>query len=175
MFEIVQAPATTTSKGIKLFIAGGIRNCPPWQNELIEKLQKDERIKEEIDEDEDIKIIILNPRCKEVPDEKSQTKWEYDNLKKSDIISFWFSEGSQNPITLFEYGSHLHNHIPLVVGCHPNYEKRNNVILQTELAKHEIKVNQNFDEFYEDLVDTLIGHITQYRIRNLNKSMFNNK
>lgn len=44
MIEIVQAPAKTTSKGIKLFIAGGITNCKNWQNELIEKLLKEQRI-----------------------------------------------------------------------------------------------------------------------------------
>ena len=173
MFEIVQAPAETTSKGIKLFIAGGIRNCPNWQNELISKLIEDQRIKDEIEEDEDIKIIVFNPRCKEIPEEKSQIKWEFDSMKKSDIISFWFSEGSVNPITLLEYGKHLKSNMGmnikhLVVGCHPNYERKSNVIYQTELERKDLKVNEDFDSFYEKLVDTLIGSISGYRIRNLN-------
>ena len=74
MFEIVQAPAETTSKGIKLFIAGGIRNCPNWKNELIKRLFEDERIKEEIYEEDDIRIIIFNPRCNEVPEENFYLK-----------------------------------------------------------------------------------------------------
>ena len=46
MFEIVQAPEKTISKGIRLFIAGGISNCPPWQTELIERLKNEKRIKD---------------------------------------------------------------------------------------------------------------------------------
>ena len=168
MFEIVQAPAETTSKGIKLFIAGGIRNCPNWQNELIKRLFEDERIKEEIYEEDDIRIIIFNPRCNEVPEENSQIKWEYDKLKKSDIISFWFSEGSQNHITLFEYGSWFKSNKQIIVGCHPNYEKRNNVKVQTELVNPRFKINEDFESFYEDLVDTLIGRIIQQKNSHIN-------
>lgn len=169
MFEIIQAPAETTSKGIKLFIAGGIRNCPKWQDELIEKLLKEQRIKDEI-EDEDIKIIIYNPRCNEVPEEDKQIEWEFNKLKESDIISFWFSEGSVNPITLLEYGKHMKSKKKLVIGCHPNYEKKNNIKVQTELERKDLKVNEDFESFYEELVDELIGSITNYRIRNISKS-----
>lgn len=169
MIELIQAPSETTSKGIKLFLAGGIRNCPKWQDELIEKLLKEQRIKDEI-ENEDIKILIFNPRCNEIPEEKDQITWEHNQMEKSDIISYWFSVGSVNPITLFEYGKYMTSKKHLVVGCHPNYEKRNNVKVQTELERKDLKVNEDFDNFYEELVDTLIGSITGYRIRNISKN-----
>jgi hypothetical protein len=168
MIEIVQAPSETVSKGIKLFIAGGIRNCPQWQNLLIDKLQNEEEIKEEIG-DSDIKIIIFNPRCNDIPEEEAQVKWEYNKLKQSDIISFWFSEGSVNPITLFEYGSHLYSEI--IVGCHNEYERKSNVIIQTGLARPDLKVNENFEDFYKEIVETLIDKITNYRVRNFNKKI----
>jgi hypothetical protein len=169
MIEIIRAPSETTSEGIKLFIAGGIRNCPQWQNLLIEKLQNEEEIKEEIG-DSDIKIIIFNPRCNDIPEEEAQVKWEYNKLKQSDIISFWFSEGSVNPITLFEYGSHIDT-TNLIVGCHENYERKSNVIIQTSLARPDLKVNENFEDFYKEIVETLIDKITNYRVRNFNKKI----
>lgn len=188
MFEIVQAPAETKSKGIRLFIAGGIRNCPPWQDILIDRLQKDERIKEELSietdpfqksngvlpkTEQEIKILIFNPRCKEIPEEVSQIMWEYNKLEFADIISFWFSEGSVNPITLLEYGLHLKSKKDLVIGCHENYERKVNVITQTSLVssaiKKELKVNENFEDFYNQLVETLINKIGNYRIKNFNR------
>ena len=86
MIEIVQAPnIEKNNEGVKLFIAGGISNCPDWQNILIKRISIDKRIKN----DKDVKITIFNPRCKEIPeDEYAQTLWEYERLKKSDIISF---------------------------------------------------------------------------------------
>lgn len=156
MIEIAQAPnKKVIDYGIKIFIAGGISNCPNWQDELVKKIIYDKRIKN----DKDVKIVLFNPRCKEIPDEDTQITWEFDRLKTADIVSFWFSEGSLNPITLFEYGSHLNSNKELVVGCHPNYERRNNVILQTKLLKPNQIVNEDFDSFYETLVEKIIEKI----------------
>lgn len=161
MIEIVQAPNNeSTIDGIKLFIAGGISNCVNWQNDLCDRLVNDQRLKS------DINIIVFNPRCKNIPEEDPQIIWEYKKLKKSDIISFWFSDGSLNPITLFEYGSHIKSKKPIVVGCHPSYIKINNVIVQTKLVKPKLKVTENFDDFYNDLVDNLIIEIRKYTIKN---------
>jgi len=176
MFEIVQSPGETTSKGIRLFIAGGISNCPQWQNELIERLQNDERIKEENYEEgeEPVNIIIFNPRCKEIPEEKPQVTWEFNKLKSSDIISFWFSEGSMNPITLFEYGRYLDSKKKIIVGCHPDYPRKSNVIIQTELENPKITINENFEDFYNELVKVLVTRIISYKIRNFNRSFNKN-
>jgi hypothetical protein len=162
MIEIIQAPNITESKGIKLFLAGGIRNCPKWQDELIEKLTNEQRIKDEICED--IKILIFNPRCKDIPVERDQIIWEDKHMKNADIIGYWFSVGSPNPITLFEYGVYLKSKKRLVVGCHPEYEKKNNVLIQTELKNPKIEIKLTFDEFYEELVEKIICSITNYRI-----------
>ena len=115
------------------------------------------RLKQEtkLNESKKINLVILNPRCEEMPDHNTQVKWEFKKLKKSDIISFWFSEGSVNPITLFEYGSHFKSKKKIVVGCHPNYEKRNSVIVQTELERPKLKVQDNFEDFYTELIKTI--------------------
>ena len=57
----------------------------------------------------------------------------------------------------------------LVVGCHPNYERKSNVIYQTEFERKDLKVNENFEDFYKEIVETLIGKITNYRVRNFNR------
>ncbi len=44
----------------------------------------------------------------------------------------------------------------IIVGCHPNYERRNNVINQTKLERPKLKVNENFDDFYNEIVETLL-------------------
>ena len=153
MIELVQSPDDSKRKGIKLFIAGGISNCPPWQNILIEKLSNEPKLLKFKKKN----IIIFNPRCKEIPEEEPQIEWEFKRLKKSDIISFWFSEGSLNPITLFEYGKHFKSKDKkIIVGCHPNYERRNNVIIQTKLENKKLKVNENFDDFYDEIVKELL-------------------
>lgn len=161
MIKIVQSPDNENSNdGVKLFIAGGISNCVNWQNELCYRLVNDKRLKT------DINIIVFNPRCKSIPEEEPQIKWEYEKLKKSNVISFWFSDGSTNPITLFEYGSHFKSKKTIVVGCHPKYIKINNVIIQTKLVKPKLKVNENFEDFYNDLIDNLIIEISKYKIKN---------
>ena len=155
MINVIQSPNETPTKGIKVFLAGGISNCPHWQNEIIEKLKNEQKIKSNVN------IILFNPRCNEIPEEKFQTTWEYKNLKKSDIIIYWFSVGSINPITLFEYGSFLKTRTKkLIVGCHPDYIRKNAVIIQTGLAKPKLKVNESFNDFYNELVTALLEKIT---------------
>lgn len=154
MFEIVQAPSEIKSDdGIKLFIAGGISNCPQWQDQLIKKLINDSRLIYP-----NKKIILINPRCEDCPLEEPQTKWEYKKLRKSDIIIFWFSIGSLNPIALFEYGSYIKSRSKkIIVGCDPDYLRKNAVIIQTKLVHPKFKVNENFDDFYNEIVETLIN------------------
>lgn len=152
MIEIIQSPNESNSNGLKVFLAGGISNCINWQNQICEKLITEQKLT-----DINKNVIIFNPRCKEIPKEEPQVKWEYEKLKDADIIGFWFSYGSLNPITLFEYGSHIKSNIIIVVGCHTNYERKTNVIIQTKLARPEIEVQHNFENFYNKLVDTILN------------------
>lgn len=166
MVEIVQAPNKSTNKGIKLFLAGGISQCPQWQNEIISKLRNEPRL-------EEFKIIIFNPRCDEIPNEEFQTEWEYDNLKDSDIISFWFSVGSLNPITLFEYGSYFKSKKKIIVGCHPEYLRKSAVKIQTRLDAPQLNVIEDFEEFYNEIVITLVDKAHWYKIRQFFDSITN--
>ena len=133
MALIIEAPNEVYSlknkNNIKIFLAGGITNCRDWQFELIEKLK-------------DIRgITLYNPRRKDFPmnDPKAaeeQITWEYEKLKEARIIVFWFSKGSLNPIVLYELGM-WGNSKPTttVIGSDPEYERRQDVMIQTQLAK----------------------------------------
>lgn len=159
MIEIVQAPNEAKTKGIKLFLAGGISQCPHWQKKLCDRLRNESRL-------EEYNIIIFNPRCNEVPDEEFQTKWEHNRLKESDIISFWFSIGSLNPITLFEYGSYFKSRRKkIIVGCHPEYLRKNAVKIQTGLDAPKLHVIEDFEDFYNEIVVTLVDNTSLYQIK----------
>ena len=161
MIEIVQAPNESNSKGVKIFLAGGISQCPHWQDEIISRLKNESRL-------DDFKIIVFNPRCNNVPDEKFQTTWEYNKIKEADIISFWFSVGSLNPITLFEYGSNFKSkRKKIIVGCHPDYLRKNAVKIQTGLEMPNLQVNEDFEDFYNDIVTSLVDKASWYKIKQL--------
>ncbi len=118
--------------GIKLFLAGGITNCPDWQTELIERLKSI-----------DIKAVldVYNPRRKNFPigdknASREQIQWEFDKLKTADIIVFWFSRGSLNPIVLYELGMWGNSRTtPIIIGIDKEYEREQDVIIQTALAR----------------------------------------
>ena len=86
-----------------VFLAGGITNCPPWQPELIKKL----------DAYCLADLVLLNPRRNDFditnPNmSKEQINWEHFMLAQANLVSFWFSAGpSMQPITLYEYGKIL--------------------------------------------------------------------
>lgn len=129
MSKVIIAPDKFEQDGsLKLFLAGGITNCPDWQSDMIEKLS-------------DTDLTIFSPRRKNFPiDDPSaaeeQITWEYDWLKNADLISFWFSEGSMNPIVLYELGMWGNSrNIPIFIGVHPKYERKQDVIIQTSLSK----------------------------------------
>lgn len=130
--KYVESPEIYNTGKVSIFLAGGITNCPDWQKEMVELLK-------------DLDIVIYNPRREDFPigDPNAayeQIKWEFETLDKVDMILFWFSKGSLNPIVLFEYGKWLMNtrngevnYKPLFVGIDPEYERKQDVMIQTEL------------------------------------------
>ena len=163
MALIIEAPNEVYSlenKGnIKLFLAGGITGCPLWQNTMIDILK-------------DIKgLTIYNPRRKNFPinDPKAaeeQITWEYQHLEKADLISFWFSRGSLNPIVLYELGRWGNSSTkPIFIGIDPEYERARDVTIQTELSR-------GFDSSYIVKVNDLTKLCTQIRGYLKNKNIY---
>lgn len=132
-----------------LFLAGSISSAADWQNILIDKGLAN-------------LYNVFNPRRKEfdVSDpkmEKEQITWEFQCINKlCKNILFWFSYETVAPITLYEYGRALakfSEYKKFYVGIHPDYPRKNDVIIQTELALGYGVIN--FQYSLDDLYKTI--------------------
>lgn len=132
------------------FLAGGITNCPDWQAEAIQKLSGEKD------------LLLMNPRrasfdVTNPAEEAFQIRWEADHIEVAHIMLFWFPEETLCPITLFELGKCLGiGSQEIVVGTHPNYKRRRDVIYQTEYMDNRIKIRDNLDDVLEDLKRKMI-------------------
>ncbi|KKK55301.1 hypothetical protein LCGC14_3075930, partial [marine sediment metagenome] len=110
--------------GLMIFLAGGITNCPWWQNEIIEMLKG-------------CVGTILNPRRKDFPigdpnASLEQITWEFNALEKADIFSMWFSNAeSDQPICMYELGRNIalreNEMSTVVIGVEPGYRREQDV------------------------------------------------
>lgn len=86
-----------------------------------------------------------------------QIRWEYKNLREADIIVYWFNAGSVCPITLLEYGMWgLAKGTIIVVGVTDDYEKRNDIYIQTKLARPDIGIVNNLEALSFELKDAIM-------------------
>jgi hypothetical protein len=151
MITVYEAPEHVPAP-LRLFLAGGITACPQWQPEMIERL-------EHMDE-----LTIYNPRRENFPIDDSdaaeeQIKWEHEMLHRADLISFWFPCETLCPITLYELGYWTDHDwdTKIVVGIHPEYDRKQDVFIQTELnAAWGIPVEEGFDNFVARVEDTIL-------------------
>lgn len=146
---IVTAPTALDNVpigGRRLFLAGGITNCPDWQAEMCELL-------------EDTALVLLNPRRPEfppldAPDDivEEQIRWEYMHLRLSDAILFWFPSGeSPCPIAMYELGSWSRTPVPLFVGTGPAYPRRRDVLIQLGLVRPDLVVVDDLSALAEQV------------------------
>jgi len=148
MAIIIESPnevySLENNRNRKIFLAGGITNCPDWQKELIDKLK-------------DINgITLYNPRRADFPIDdpnaaEEQITWEFNKLKEADMIVYWFSRGSLNPIVLYELGKWgFLSSTPktTVIGIDPEYERKQDVVIQTRLAHGR---QGRYTPFYDSL------------------------
>jgi hypothetical protein len=109
-----------------VFLAGGITDCPNWQREVAQQLIA-------------TNYAVLNPRRENFPigDPNAapwQIKWEFDHLRKADLIAFWFCKETIQPIALFELGAWSRGKQPaIVVGVEPGYVRELDVHIQMNL------------------------------------------
>lgn len=138
--QVITAPEQTVAQHKTVFLAGGITNCPLWQDWVIE-LFRDPQYNNQ-------SLTLYNPRRRQFPTQDPeapayQIAWEHQRLMKADAIFFWFASGSLNPIVLYEYGRELGMQIahrqcnlteyqrPIAVGVDINYSRKFDVIEQT--------------------------------------------
>ena len=89
-----------------IFLAGGISQCPDWQQACIQGIQTivDATLGVTLGD-----YIIYNPRRDFFPIDnptasEAQIKWEFEKLHAAGCIAFWFTPPTQNPIVFYEYG-----------------------------------------------------------------------
>lgn len=135
--------------GKSLFLAGGITACPDWQSEVIARLA---------DSQSSSQLTILNPRRAhfDVNDRNAAPKqiaWEWNALRRADIISFWFpacdARQTVQPIALFELGRWSTKPLnrPIVVGADPDYPRRFDVVHQLGLERPLLPIASSLSEF----------------------------
>jgi len=133
--------------GKTVFLAGGITNCPDWQQEMRSLLQ-------------DTDLILLNPRRRDFPigdpnAAQEQITWEHNQLKMADAILFWFPCETLCPIVLYELGAWSMTDKPIFVGTHPLYRRWQDVDIQTRLARSEVKVSRSLEDLAQQVATGL--------------------
>lgn len=139
--KIITAPEKyILEKGeISVFLAGGITDCPNWQNDIIERLRY---LNTE-------NLVVFNPRRENFPIHDpsasyKQIEWEFKALESADIFSMYFSSGeSVQPICMYELGRNLAKmqikkpidwEDRIVISVEDGYKRKQDVLIQTELA-----------------------------------------
>lgn len=138
---------------IKVFLAGGITNCPNWQNDAID-IFRATRVHN---------LTLFNPRRENFPIHdpdaaEQQITWEYEHLAQADIILYWFSKGSLNPIVLYELGRWGTSSDKVIsVGCDIGYERTQDVIIQTTLSRPDVQVFTSLEDTVQKVIDTFFA------------------
>jgi hypothetical protein len=122
-----------------VFLAGGITGCPDWQADLIARIKLHRPL-----------LVLLNPRranfdVRDPTASEVQIRWEHEALRRADLISFWFSAATLNPITLYELGTWTQRKVPILVGIEPGYAREIDVREQTGLERPEVEIVDNLD------------------------------
>lgn len=126
--QIIEAPSEKLPiYKDELFLGGGISGCIDWQTEFLKHFTEYE-------------LTIYNPRrsafdLSDPKESEIQIAWEYERLRSSKFIVFWFPHETLCPITLLELGAALERHWHrLIIGCHPDYKRKFDVAIQTHLS-----------------------------------------
>lgn len=181
--KVITAPIDYNRKkdDICIFLAGGITNCPNWQNEVINELKK-----YKIDDD----LILFNPRRKNFPINnpnaaEEQITWEFKYLSIMDIFSMYFTGGdSDQPICMYELGRYtlwMKNRFKsykdrIIVSVEDDYNRKKDVQIQMKLACKNadfVFTNSNpkkhAEKIYNQYIKMKLKKELLYRLSNDNK------
>lgn len=133
-----------------IFLAGGITGCPDWQSKMVAMMELDD-------------VVFLNPRRPDFPigDPNAaplQIAWEHNHLRKATDIVFWFPKETLCPIVLYELGAWTAyrqmsaDQTPKIfIGCHKEYQRRQDVIIQTRLSVPGLHVRDSLVDLIVDV------------------------
>lgn len=135
----------------KIFLAGGISNCPDWQDYVANELKK--KLKN---------VDIINPRRKIWDDERKdssvsldQIVWEKNYIDSADYILFYFPKDTLCPITLFELGAALYTKRIVSIGIEPGYQREFDIRTQVGLVDESINITNSLDEMIKNTIKVI--------------------
>ncbi len=141
----IEAPTLYNENDLwnSLFLAGGITDCPDWQQDMVSMLS-------------DTDITLLNPRRANFPIHdpdaaREQITWEHHALRDAFAISFWFPKETICPIVLYELGAWSMGMKTIYVGVHPEYQRRQDVEIQTSLVRPNVKIFYSLEGLTEEI------------------------
>ena len=148
-------PFTKLTSCTTVFLAGGITNCPLWQDKVIERIRDEGGLQTG-------HLVLFNPRRKDFPiyDKSAayqQIQWEYEMLDNCDIFSMYFpASESDQPICMYELGRNIlrmQMRFPsdwqdrIVISVEDGYKRKQDALIQTQLAtNNKIFVNTQIAE-----------------------------
>jgi hypothetical protein len=165
--KLITAPTReqiTTTRSI--FLAGGISGCGNWQNDMIKEFN-------------DSTFTVVNPRRAGTIDRKDmvvseeQIKWEFDYIRETSDVMFWFPSSSVCPIALYELGATLERMFWFVskgggmgrpqkvyIGCDPAYDRLVDVKIQVKLIETKLNgfIKLKINESLKDVLTEIKQH-----------------
>ena len=128
-----------------IFLAGGISGCPDWQSDTAHILNQKG-------------ITVFNPRQLDFNGKggigyRGHLRKNHQKLIDSKAILFWFPKESLNSIALFELGIACRLNKPLFIGVESGYCRAQDVVVQTKLARPEIKVESSLQKLLEQILN----------------------
>jgi hypothetical protein len=145
--EYVECPAVYTGKKPSVFLAGTISGARDWQREIAAMLLAQD-------------FAVLNPRRTIPPGAKrenseAQILWEHEHIQKATVVSFWFSNETLAPITLFELGKTSAIGRSVLVGVDPRYERKIDVEIQLKLIRPDVNICYSLESLAQQVIQLL--------------------
>ena len=133
MGRVIQSPMSglsgaTAAANTKLFLAGTITGTVDWQDIAAREIADRSA------------LTVFNPRQAdwgpEAPrgDIEAQIRWEYESLRRSGAVAFWFAKETVAPIALYELGRATERGQKLFVGADLAYLRRLDIETQLLLV-----------------------------------------
>ncbi|MBN1911916.1 MAG: nucleoside 2-deoxyribosyltransferase domain-containing protein [Pirellulales bacterium] len=141
----IAPPEEYTGNEPSIFLAGGISDCEPWQDRLVERLAESN-------------LTVLNPRQVAYPADdahaaENQIRWEFRHLQRATSHLFWFPPQTLCPMALFELGRWTGSKGPLFVGVDPKYGRKLDVEIQLRLVRPDVEIVHQLKALADKVLD----------------------
>ena len=136
-------PSSADARTPSVFLAGTITGSQDWQQDVVRFLRGE-------------RVALLNPRRANFPmgdptAAPAQIAWEHRHLRKADAILFWCARETLAPIVLYELGAWSMMPKPIFVGTHPQYPRRQDVVIQTGLVRPDVQIVSSVEDLVEQV------------------------